>query len=531
MCGIAGFLGRDARARATAMMEALEHRGPDDHGVAWTDESALAHTRLAIQDLDSRSRCPFVSGDTVVVYNGELWNTAAVKADLVDVSLELHNLAVMPPIEFTTTGDTEVVAAALDTWGPLALPKLEGMFAIAWSNPQGDIIGLARDRFGEIPVHWVPVGEHYSSRGVTVADGFAFASELKALRGVAPLADARWVEPGHWLEFRRQPTGRWRVETHRWYEAPAEPAEMELVDAGVRMRSLMERAVAERSVSDVPVCTLLSGGIDSTAVAYHLAQHVPDLVAYTAVYAERSQDARMARLAADRLGIQLVEIKVPLPTRADLASVIRRIEMPFKAQVEIGWPCLHLARAMRDDGFKVCFSGEGSDELWASYGFAYYVLQRTFGGRQVFGDRAQFDLEAEREWSRYRRDTFVGQHRKNFPRCNKIFMAHGVECRLPFLHTPLVEFALSVPVDVSMIRHPGKGPSRPKAVMYEAWRGILPDEITTRGKVAFQDGMGIKKAIEREMGWNAGGGQPNGGPRAHGDARSFYNTVYKEAYA
>jgi asparagine synthase (glutamine-hydrolysing) len=225
-----------------------------------------------------------------------------------------------------------------------------------------------------------------------------------------------------------------------------------------------------------------------------------------------------------------VEVPVPLPTRRDLADVVRRIEMPYKAQVEIGWPCLHLAREMQASGFKVSFSGEGSDELWASYGFSYHVLSRTFSGRKVFGGpAAEWNEEQERTWCEYRRGLFTAQHAKNFARCNKVFMAHGVECRLPFLHTELVEFALSVPVDVTVVRNAGRGPSKQKAVMYEAWDGLVPDEIVRRHKVAFQDGLGLKDAIACEFGWDDTGRRASGGD--NGSARAFYNEIFKEVYA
>lgn len=524
MCGIAGLVGwhrgESRFLQAGDVLESIAHRGPDDRGfAAWDGVGGvrLYHTRLAIQDLDPRAKCPFDHGEVTLVYNGELWNTESVRAAL-------------PPEDWQTTGDTEVVAAALDEWGIDALPRLEGMFALAWADDP-DRVHLARDRFGEIPLHLVPLGDRYETwDGQVVADGFAFSSELKSLRRFASLHGVSWVEPGTAVTLRRLPTGRWSAKTTRWYEAPAEPVPMTLEDAGVRMRGLMETAVSERAVSDVPVCTLLSGGIDSTAVAYHLRRHVSNLVAYTAVYDEKSQDLRMARLAAEALEIELREVKVPVPSRDDLVDVIRRIEMPYKAQVEIGWPCLWLARQMREDGFKVCFSGEGSDELWASYGFNYHVLRRTFAGRDVFGGPSQvWRPEQERTWSEYRRDLFTTQHRKNFPRCNKVFMAHGVECRLPFLHTPLVEFALSCPVDVTMTRNDGKGPSKQKAVMYEAWNGLVPDAIVKRHKVAFQDGMGIKQAITREFDWTTRG-PASGGPTDNGQARSFYTNVYKEVY-
>jgi asparagine synthase (glutamine-hydrolysing) len=227
----------------------------------------------------------------------------------------------------------------------------------------------------------------------------------------------------------------------------------------------------ERAISDVPVCTLLSGGIDSAAVAYGLKQVLPGLVAYTAVFDKKSRDLKMARLAAEQIGIPLVEVNVPQPSTCDLASVIGHIEMASKAQVEIGWPCLKLAEAMRADGFKVTFSGEGSDELWASYGFAYHALQTQ-------------------DWHLYRRDLFLTQAQRNFPRVNKAFMAYGIEARLPFLHVPLVELALSLRKDAVQ-----DGKSRPKAVIQRAFAGLLPDEVTRRPKVAFQDGLGLKAAI------------------------------------
>lgn len=131
-----------------------------------------------------------------------------------------------------------------------------------------------------------------------------------------------------------------------------------------------------------------------------------------------------------------------------------------------------LVAVMREDGFRVTFSGEGSDELWASYGFAYHALQKQ-------------------DWHSYRRDLFLSQSYKNFIRCNKIFMAHSIECRLPFLHYPLVEFALSLPRAIVQ-----NGRSKPKAIIQDAFRGLLPAPIVDRPKVAFQDGMGLKRAIE-----------------------------------
>jgi len=199
------------------------------------------------------------------------------------------------------------------------------------------------------------------------------------------------------------------------------------------------------------------------------------LVGFTAVYDPRSRDLRLARATAHRLGLELVEVTVAPPTSENAADVVRVIEMPHKAQVEIGWACLALADAMRDRAVKVVFSGEGSDELWASYGFAYHGLKT-------------------KSWLDYRRDLFLDQSRKNFPRCNKIFMSRGIECRLPFLSTSVVEAALSFPRDVVQ-----EGRGQPKAVLGRAVIDLVGEEIARRPKVAFQDGMGLKGQFGRAV--------------------------------
>jgi len=476
VCGVFGLTwqrGDVAEACEVGLAE-LAHRGPDGGRYVVSDGTALGQTRLAVRDLDPRSSCPFVHGRTTLVYNGELWNDREIRA-----TLEADGR------EFRTTGDTEVVAAALDAWGTDALPLLEGMFALAWTGADG-LVRLARDRFGEVPLHVTPLTAAFDFGGSRQSAGWAWASEEKALAAIARALrcdpGVEWVPPGSFVTI--DPASG-VLETTRWYEPPVAPSPLERPAAAVLLRETLERACLERAVSDVPVCVLLSGGIDSTSITHHLAGVVPGLVAFTATLDPRGPDLKKARLAADALGVELVEVPVPVPTEQDLRSVVRAIEQPFKAQVEIGWACLVLAREMRERGFKVVFSGEGSDELWASYAFTYHAMR-----------------EPDFDWHEYRRDLFVGQHRKNFARCNKVFMAHGVEARLPFLHTPLVELGLSLreavvqdsphaPADRTN-RH---GPNVPKAIMRAAYGGVLPDEIVRRGKLAFQDGMGLKRAI------------------------------------
>jgi len=437
MCGIVGGF----NPRMEEAMTALAHRGPDGRGCWQRDDLQLGHVRLAVMDLDERSGQPFRRDNLVLVYNGELWNYLELRAELA-ASGE----------RFTTPGDTEVVAAALLRWGAGALPRFQGMFALAWSLGEGDFY-LARDRHGEVPLHW--------ARALRPL----FASELKALlaAGAHPAA-VRWFPPGCWARC-----GLDGTQLFRWYVTPCRPAAVNLAEGAALVRAGLCQGVEERTMTDVPACLLLSGGIDSAAIAALLAGKLPGLVAYVAVHDPRSADLTAARQVAAHVGLELREVAVAVPNPDDLAAVVRAVEMPHKAQVEIGWPCLHLARRMQEDGFKVTFSGEGSDELWASYGFAERAL-----------------LDPACDWHAYRARLFDGQHRKNFARCNKVFMARGVECRLPFLCTSLVEAALSLPRATVQL------PRRPKAVMQEAFADLLPPRVVARRKLAFQDGMGLK---------------------------------------
>ncbi|MFF4403824.1 asparagine synthase-related protein [Streptomyces sp. NPDC001404] len=244
-------------------------------------------------------------------------------------------------------------------------------------------------------------------------------------------------------------------------------------EATSRLSHALARAVDRRVISDVPVCALLSGGIDSAAIVLELTRHHPDLTCYTARLDPRSTDLRLARATADMLGVHLIEVPVKPPTTDDLAIAVATIEQAYKAQVEIAWPCLALAAAMRADGFKVTYSGEGSDELWASYGFAYRGIATT-------------------GWYTYRRNLIAAQAVRNFPRVNKAFMAHSIEGRLPFLDPDLVALALSMPREAVQ---DGDTPSGRKAVLQRAYRGRLPAPVTARAKIAFQDGLGLKGAI------------------------------------
>jgi asparagine synthase (glutamine-hydrolysing) len=435
MCGLIAAAGL---LDLTAAVTALTHRGPDAAALTQEGGVSLGHTRLGIQDPRARSDQPYRDGPVTLIYNGECFNTPEVRR-LVE--------AADPGRTWATSGDTEVVTAAL-AWADARTPG---------------VLYLARDRHGEVPLH------------VHRAAPVLAASEVKAFRALGRRSSnaVTDVGPGQWWTI----TGTGVIERHRFYTLTAVPARMSREEAAPALAAALARAVDRRVIADVPVCALLSGGIDSAAIVLELARHHPDLTCYTARLDPRSADLKHARATADMLGVRLVEVPVTPPTADDLTAAVEHIEQASKAQVEIAWPCLALAAAMHADGFRVTYTGEGSDELWASYGFAHHGI-------------------ASAGWYGYRRDLIAAQAVRNFPRVNKAFMAHSVEGRLPFLDPDLVTLALSMPRPAVQN---ADSPTGRKAVLQDAYRGRLPPAVISRPKVAFQDGLGLKQAITAQL--------------------------------
>jgi len=420
MCGLIGGSGC-----ITFDLSKIAHRGPDSSGLVTRGQWTLGHTRLAIQDTSSASVQPVESSSLALTYNGELWNP-----DLLRKSIGS---------QWQTSGDTEVVFRLIEQRGIDALKDLDGMFAIAWVCSDG-VLHLARDAYGEIPLHY----------GHTQSGDFVYCSEVGPLvdLGVDP-SSVQWVGPGTVIRVKDNKI----ISSDCWYQIPED-------DRTSKVRDLLRDGVRNREISDVPLAFLLSGGLDSSAVA--ALSSMTSKVGYTAVHHAKSKDRRLARQVAERLGMELIEVPVPVPTSEDLREVVRVIEQPHKAQIEIAWACMHLGRRMQSDGVKVVLSGEGSDELLGSYGMAYHGIKK-------YG------------WREYRERTFIGQHRKNFARTNKVFMRFGVEARLPFLHPPLVSHLLSrSQAEVTMDgRHS-------KAILASSVEDLIGSEVAWRPKAAFQ---------------------------------------------
>lgn len=385
MCGIAGCIapaGEPARPALEAMAKALHHRGPDDHGIEVSGQVGFVQTRLAIVDPTAAGHQPMAdpSGRWLLTYNGEIFN-----------HLELRDG--LPPIPYRGHSDTETLLHALAHWGEDAMTHLNGQFAFAAFDRKGRRLLLVRDHFGIKPLY------------VTWHDGALwFASEMKALlvAGIPRnpelevLADsaAHWWRPGADTPLkgikRVSPGSVLSVDVdtlegseRRWYR-PAQVVDPELAaelegrsraELTEMLESRLQVAVGRQLMSDVPLGSMCSGGLDSSLITA-LARHArPKIVAYTVSLPEDPADElRQAERVAKSLDIDLVTVEMSATDwRAELVPAVLHHEYPLSPVVV---PIARLARSASDNGTKVMLAGEAADGLFGGMPGIYRHLYR-----------------------------------------------------------------------------------------------------------------------------------------------------------
>ena len=372
MCGIAGIIHRDPSQPVdpsvlARMLDAIEHRGPDDAGTHLEGPVGLGMRRLSIIDLASGQQPIYdEAGARVIVFNGEIYNYRALRAELAGRG---H--------VFRSASDTETVVHLHEEVGPACVERLRGMFAFAlWDSGAQELL-LARDRFGIKPLY-VTTGEW----------GIAFASELKALHAAglvetdldwealeglfrlgyvpaprSPFRGVRKLEPGHVLVWRSgvEPT------TRRYWDVPNTPARTRPDPEGAVLARLDE-SVKAHLVADVPVAAFLSGGLDSSAVVSSMALGGEDVHAYTVRYrgsgARAADETPLAQALADRYGIRLTIVDVEPDIERIFEPIVRAMDEPHGDESVVPtW--LICERVARD--YKVALVGTGGDELFAGY--------------------------------------------------------------------------------------------------------------------------------------------------------------------
>lgn len=535
MCGITGWISfdRDLSAETTtlhAMTETMACRGPDDRGT-WTEgPAALGHRRLAIIDLPG-GRQPMTlatpGGTLALVYSGEAYNFTELRRELQDRG---HR--------FTTDSDTEVVLHGYLEWGDAIAERLNGMYAFAVWDGRHDKLVMIRDRMGIKPFYYQPT-----------ADGVLFGSEPKAVLA-NPLARRRVTldglremfvmvkTPGHaiWDGMREVEPGTvvtvdrsglstrvyWRLETRPHTD------DRDTTVAGVR--TLLDDIVRRQLVADVPRCTLLSGGLDSSAMTALAARRLGeqgekvrsfavDFVGQTDHFVadelRGTPDTPFVHDVARLAGTDHQDIVLDAQSLADPAvreQVIRARDLPAGLG-DMDASLLLLFRAIREKS-TVALSGESADEVFGGYlqffdeearradTFPWLAtMGRHFGedaevlrddltrsldlkGYVADGYRtavAGVDrLDGESDFE-YRMRQISHLHLTRFVRIlldrkDRMSMAVGLEVRVPFCDHRLVEYVYNAPWALKSFD------GREKSLLREATADVLPRSVYDRVK-------------------------------------------------
>lgn len=382
MCGIAGLFHLTTPkpvdpARVVRMCDAIAHRGPDGQGVWTAPGVGLGHRRLSIIDLaGSPQPMPSPDGRAMLVFNGEIYNYRELRHELKALGAE-----------FRTDGDSEVILAAWQRWGPDCLSRLHGMFAFAIYDLGQRTLFLARDRLGVKPLFYAPL-----------ADGsLAFASELKALaahpllrREVDPLAVEDYLAWGYVPDHRsilkgvhKLPAGHSLLLRHdaplpapsRWWDVSfAERRKGSAADLEAELLHLLRNAVTSRMVADVPLGAFLSGGVDSSSVVALMAEASTRPVRTCSIgfdVAALDESDHAARVAG-LFGTDHVNRVVSPDDFAAVDHLAAMFDEPFADASALGtWRVSQLAR----ESVTVALSGDGADEAFA--GYRRHVFQRN----------------------------------------------------------------------------------------------------------------------------------------------------------
>jgi asparagine synthase (glutamine-hydrolysing) len=525
MCGIAVHLNANGPAERLDL-ELIRHRGPDSAG-EWTSPDGrcwLGNTRLAIVDLSPTGAQPMADPATgnVLVTNGEIYNHRAVREKLGG------------NVDWRGTSDTETLLLGYARWGHAVVEHLKGMFAFAIYDAARNELFLARDRLGIKPLYYA-----------VDANGFRAASEVRVLApasaAIKPEAVSAYLQWGACPEgeliysgIQALPAGHAITvgpdgEIKTWRYWPSRKTFALFPDNVVgRVRGLIDNAVEEHLLSDVPVASFLSGGIDSSVVTALAAQKLGNKLQTYSVGFDLAEfdETAIAQEIADRYKtdhhrIQLSEDEVI----ASVTEAVDKLDLPSVDAINT----YIVSRAVAAHGVKVALSGLGGDELFGGYPSFRDVprlqlvaalpsfLRRIIGLAGRLGDRLadlpqtgdagelahwrrrfltdesirraglpiatepkDVPVDLPDDFARISWAELTGYMRRMLLRdADQMSMAVSLEMRVPFLDHELVEYVLGLPAAAKK-RYPGV-----KGLLVEACRDLLPASVYHRPKAGF----------------------------------------------
>ena len=501
MCGIVGIMNRGTkgvqRDLLQDMLDTIRHRGPDGGEITILHSGVvgLGHRRLAILDLSERAKQPMKTEDGryTITYNGEIYNYRELRDELRKCGYH-----------FFSESDTEVALNAYACWGVQCLNKFNGMFAFAVWDEKEQKIFMARDRYGIKPLYYAWAG-----------DSFIFASEQKAIikhpsfqRNInlevlkeyftfqniftnrTFLQDINILEPGTFLTV---PLDRKEKEVKQtyWDFQFQEEENKSQEEYEEELERLFVQAVKRQLVSDVPLGTFLSGGMDSGSIAAVATQDIPYIKSFTCGFDVHSvsglEQSFDEREKAEYLSYLLKTEHYEMVLKAgDMERIMKRLVWHLEdPRIGQSYPNMYVDQ-LASKFVKVALSGAGGDELFGGYPWRYYrsvdnssfeeYIEKYYGYWQRLIPEDQMQELFSPVWHKVKYEDEKAIFKQIFKGINtssisneqcinyslymeaktflhgllvvedRLSMAYGLEVRVPFLDNDLVDFAMKLPV-------------------------------------------------------------------------------------
>jgi len=386
MCGITGIIGKKKLGQeileiVSFATNTIKHRGPDNQGIIIGDSWAFGHARLSVIDTSSSANQPMTinDGDLTIVYNGEIYNHLTIRNELKQKG-----------VEFQTESDTETILKAYSIFGKDMLPKLNGFFSFCIYDKVKDEFFLARDRYGIKPLLY-SIQEDY----------IVFASELKAILKFPVPKELNHDALGTYLQLSYIPApssiyksiskilpgqcltiNRHRDLTFSHYYSIETNPKNDVVDfksAAQRVKQLTFESVERRLISDVPLGSFLSGGVDSSIIAY-CANQIKPIDTFTIAFKNEPfyDESRYARLVSEHIGSNHHEIEISdLDLFEIQAESQNNMDEPFADSSAIA---VNALSRFTKNHVTVALSGDGADELFSGYNKHEALYKSMHGG-------------------------------------------------------------------------------------------------------------------------------------------------------
>lgn len=529
MCGITGWIDFNQDLTQTEkiinrMTASLEKRGPNAGGVYLSEHAALGHRRLVVIDPEGGGQPmhkTFAGNRYTIVYNGELYNTLEIRSQLEHCGHVLQS----------RNSDTEVLLTAYIQWGTECINKCNGIFAFAIWDDHEQSLFMARDRLGVKPLFYTCKNEmvcfasemkailaHPQMKAEVDAEGLAEIFVMGPARtpGVGVFKGIQELKPGHFMVFDRS-----GLHVQRYWQLSSQPHTEDLPTTAAHLRALLEDTVQRQLIADVPVCTLLSGGLDSSALTAMAAKHFggEPLKTFSVNYLDQEQyfrsnafekdaDAPWIQIVANHLGTLHKEIIINSQELFEnLPAALLANDLP--GMTDIDSSLLLFCKAIKKEAV-VALSGECADEVFGGYPWFTQAPSLTTQGfpwirqldkrEQFFSPTLLHSISVQDyAWERYKealaevprlegenpeeasiREMFYLNISRFMPtlldRKDRMSMACGLEVRVPFSDHRLVEYVWNIPWYLKNYKNMSKG------ILRLALQDLLPDEVLFRPK-------------------------------------------------